>query len=49
MYDITVGYLPSDDIPQKEKDIAGGNFPDEIHFHVERYSADSLPRDDEGL
>ncbi len=44
---ISVGYLG--DIPQNEKDIYAGNWPDEIHFHSELIASSELPSDDEGV
>ena len=34
VYDVTVGYPIN--IPQKESDVARGNFPKEVHFHIKR-------------
>lgn len=47
IHDVTVAYPYN--IPQSEKDLFGGNFPKEIHFHVRRHAAASLPVTLEGL
>lgn len=36
-------------IPQTEKHLLCGNFPKEIHFHICRYSVESLPTSPEDL
>ncbi|XP_034967375.1 lysocardiolipin acyltransferase 1 [Zootoca vivipara] len=41
IHDITVAYPQN--IPQTEKHLLYGNFPKEIHFHVQRYPVQSLP------
>lgn len=46
LYDVTVGY--GDTIPQDEAAILKGQFPSEIHFHIKRYTKDSIPSEDEG-
>lgn len=43
--DITVAYTGN--IPQNERDIAAGRWPDEIHFDVKMFSVDELPINDE--
>lgn len=43
VYDVTIGY--DQDYCYKEKDIIIGNFPKEIHFHINRYSISELPSD----
>ena len=35
VYDVTVGYPIN--IPQTEADVAKGDFPKEIHFHIKRF------------
>ncbi|XP_026551418.1 lysocardiolipin acyltransferase 1 [Pseudonaja textilis] len=47
VHDITVAYPQN--IPQTEKHLLCGNFPKEIHFHVCRYSVESLPTSREDL
>ncbi|KAI5749236.1 hypothetical protein M8J76_005792 [Diaphorina citri] len=44
VYDITVGYLGT--IPQSEMDAVHGKFPSQAHFHIKKYSTDSLPVSD---
>ncbi|XP_076841771.1 lysocardiolipin acyltransferase 1 [Brachyhypopomus gauderio] len=41
VHDITVAYPKN--IPQTERHLLSGAFPREIHFHVRRFAADSLP------
>lgn len=43
--DITIAYTGN--IPQNERDIAAGRWPDEIHFDVKMFSANELPVHDE--
>lgn len=45
--DVTVGY--SDNYCFEEVDLLKGNVPSEIHFHIQRYSNDTLPQDTQGL
>ncbi|XP_053315799.1 lysocardiolipin acyltransferase 1 [Spea bombifrons] len=47
IHDITVAYPQN--IPQTEKHILNGNFPEEIHFHVRRYPVSCLPASKEAL
>ncbi|XP_028580306.2 lysocardiolipin acyltransferase 1 isoform X1 [Podarcis muralis] len=47
IHDITVAYPQN--IPQTEKHLLYGNFPKEIHFHVQRYPVQSLPTSREEL
>ncbi|XP_031566730.1 lysocardiolipin acyltransferase 1-like [Actinia tenebrosa] len=41
VYDVTIGY--DEDYCYKEQDIITGNFPKEIHFHIQRYTTSELP------
>ena len=34
VYDVTIAY--PDETPINEKDLLGGKFPNEIHFHIKR-------------
>uniref|UniRef100_A0A5F8H5V7 Lysocardiolipin acyltransferase 1 n=1 Tax=Monodelphis domestica TaxID=13616 RepID=A0A5F8H5V7_MONDO len=47
IHDITVAYPHN--IPQTEKHLLSGNFPKEIHFHINRYPVESLPETKEEL
>ncbi|XP_070285041.1 lysocardiolipin acyltransferase 1 isoform X1 [Myotis yumanensis] len=47
VHDITVAYPHN--IPQTERHLLQGDFPREIHFHVHRYPADTLPASKEDL
>lgn len=47
IHDVTVGY--SKNYCYQEVDLIKGNVPDEIHFHIQRYSNDDLPEDLESL
>ena len=47
IYDVTVGY--SENYCFEELDIIKGKIPDEIHFHIQRFSIDELPVDSQGL
>lgn len=47
VHDITVAYPCN--IPQTEKHLLLGDFPKEIHFHVQRYPVDTLPTSKEDL
>ncbi|XP_042327904.1 lysocardiolipin acyltransferase 1 [Sceloporus undulatus] len=47
IHDITVAYPQN--IPQTEKHLLYGNFPKEIHFHVQRYPVQALPASREQL
>ena len=45
--DIDVAYRGP--IPQNERDILSGKWPEEIHFRIRQYSLTDLPGDDDGL
>ncbi|XP_021501394.1 lysocardiolipin acyltransferase 1 isoform X3 [Meriones unguiculatus] len=47
VHDITVAYPYN--IPQTEKHLLLGDFPKEIHFHVQRYPVNTLPTSKEDL
>jgi len=47
VYDITVGY--PDEIISNETDILFGKVPNEVHFHVKRYSIKKLPYNEHEL
>ncbi|KAM4680408.1 lysocardiolipin acyltransferase 1 isoform 6-T8 [Amazona ochrocephala] len=47
IHDITVAYPQN--IPQTEKHLLNGNFPKEIHFHVQRYPIETVPISKEEL
>ncbi|KAJ7397890.1 lysocardiolipin acyltransferase 1 [Pitangus sulphuratus] len=47
IHDITVAYPQN--IPQTEKHLLNGNFPKEIHFHVQRYPIETVPTSKEEL
>ncbi|XP_029448876.1 LOW QUALITY PROTEIN: lysocardiolipin acyltransferase 1 [Rhinatrema bivittatum] len=47
IHDITVAYPQN--VPQTEGHILNGNFPKEIHFHVQRYPLEALPTSREEL
>lgn len=47
IYDLTIGYPKT--LPQTELDMLRGKFPEEVHFHVKRYSASSIPYREEEL
>lgn len=47
IHDITVAYPQN--IPQTEKHLLKGNFPKEIHFHVQRYPIETVPTSKEEL
>lgn len=47
IHDVTIGY--SKNYCFKEMDLLRGNVPDEIHFHIQRYSNVDLPQDVEGM
>ncbi|XP_051471288.1 lysocardiolipin acyltransferase 1 isoform X3 [Apus apus] len=47
IHDITVAYPQN--IPQTEKQLLNGNFPKEIHFHVQRYPIETVPTSKEEL
>lgn len=47
VHDVTIGY--SKNYCYQEMDLLRGNVPDEIHFHIRRYSNDEIPQDVEGL
>ena len=42
LVNLTVGYVGP--MPQNERDIAGGNWPDEVHFCAERMPLSELPK-----
>jgi hypothetical protein len=46
VYDITVGY--ADKIVQTELELANSGPPMDIHFHIDSYSVDNLPKGDDG-
>lgn len=45
--DVSIGY--PENIPQNERDILEGRFPQQVHFHVQAHSASELPPDREGV
>ncbi|XP_045585152.1 lysocardiolipin acyltransferase 1 isoform X2 [Procambarus clarkii] len=47
VYDVTVAYPKT--LPLTELDLAKGLMPEEVHFHIKRYQARSLPQTEEGL
>lgn len=47
IHDVTIGY--SENYCYEEMDLLKGNVPDEIHFHLQRYSNEELPQDLQGL
>ncbi len=47
IYDVTVAYPYN--FPQSEPQLIGGNFPKEVHFHVQRYVNTDLPKTEEEL
>lgn len=47
VYDVTVAYPKT--LPQTELDVLKGRLPEEVHFHIKRHHASSLPSTDEGL
>lgn len=47
VHNVTVGYPRN--VCHGELDLLRGNFPEEIHFHLERHPADSLPLDTRDL
>jgi len=47
IYDITIGYQNS--IPQGEKDLMNGKFPEEVHFHCERVDIKEIPKEEKAL
>jgi len=47
VHDVTVGY--SQNYCYEEMDLLKGNVPNEIHFHIQRYSNEELPQDSQGL
>ena len=47
VYDVTVGY--SENYCFEELDVIKGKIPEEIHFHIQRFSVDELPYDSQGL
>ncbi|XP_072152732.1 lysocardiolipin acyltransferase 1 [Bemisia tabaci] len=44
LYDITVAYPHT--YPQNELDLFRGKFPEEVHFHIQRYSEQDLPQEE---
>jgi lysocardiolipin and lysophospholipid acyltransferase len=47
LYNISIGYPAN--CPQNEPDLILGNFPSEVHFHIERHDASTLPSSAEDL
>ena len=47
LVNLSVGYIGP--MPQNERDIVAGNWPDEVHFHAERMPLASLPMDPQDL
>ncbi|XP_042222835.1 lysocardiolipin acyltransferase 1-like [Homarus americanus] len=47
VYDVTVAYPKT--LPLTEIDLLKGRMPEEVHFHIKRHHASSLPQTDEGL
>ena len=47
VHDVTVGY--SENYCFQELDLLKGKVPDEIHFHIQRYPNEELPKDTQGL
>ncbi|GLV36882.1 uncharacterized protein CBL_02283 [Carabus blaptoides fortunei] len=47
VYDVTLLY--PDTIPQTEKDISKGNFPQIVRMHFKRYNKEVLPTNEDGL
>ncbi|XP_065214672.1 lysocardiolipin acyltransferase 1-like [Planococcus citri] len=47
IYDVTLAY--SGYMPQTETDVIRGNFPKTVHFHINRYPIESLPKDQDDL
>jgi len=47
IYDIAIGYQKS--IPQGEKDLMNGKFPEEVHFHCERIDIKDIPKEEKDL
>lgn len=45
--DVSIGY--PENIPQNERDILEGKFPQQVHFHVQAHNASELPPDREGV
>lgn len=45
--DVSIGY--PENIPQNERDILEGRFPQQVHFHVQAHNASELPPDREGV
>lgn len=41
--DVSIGY--PENIPQNERDILEGRFPQQVHFHVQAHNASELPPD----
>lgn len=48
IYDVTVGY-PCQIPTFGELDSLCGNFPDEVHFHIQRHPIATIPISDEGI
>ncbi|XP_065344768.1 lysocardiolipin acyltransferase 1-like isoform X2 [Cloeon dipterum] len=46
VYDLTIAYPKS--VPQTEKDMLKGMFPEEVHFKIKRHAIESLPLDEVG-
>lgn len=47
VYDVTVAYPKT--LPLTELDLIKGRMPEEVHFHIKRHPASSLPTTNEGL
>ena len=47
IYDVTIAY-PSN-FPQTEPELAMGNYPAEVHFHIKRHPVASVPTTSDGL
>ena len=47
IYNVTVGYLGT--LCKSEFDLAMGNFPHNVHFHLKRHPISSIPESTEGL
>ncbi|ELU17930.1 hypothetical protein CAPTEDRAFT_172905 [Capitella teleta] len=47
IYDISIAY--PDTFPQNEPDLILGEFPSEVHFHIKRHEASSLPSSPDDL
>ncbi|PRP76496.1 lysocardiolipin acyltransferase 1-like [Planoprotostelium fungivorum] len=47
VYNVTIGYLPEQQIPQSEKELLQLQLPNEIHFHVQRIPIREVPIEEE--